>query len=367
MGFAKTILDWYHKNKRSLPWRETSDPYKIWISEIILQQTRVDQGMPYYFRFLQAFPDIKSLALASEQEVLNIWKGLGYYSRARNMHHTALVIMTSFNGVFPSSYLELIILKGIGEYTAAAISSICANEKRPAVDGNVIRVISRYFGIIEKPASKIRKTVMAFSSESISCEDPGNYNQAVMEYGAMICTPISPQCSQCDLSISCYAFQNNMTNSLPIKKNKIIRKIRYFNYFHLTNDDGMLILKKRMEKDIWLNLWDFPLKETDHILNPDEAYAILSSEFQNPNYSKDKLILPQLFKVSAGFEFKGYQEVTHLLTHQILKIRFFSFKANSLEIISKNNFVLIDPSETKYPMPRVIEKFLERNDYFFWH
>ncbi|HLN53584.1 MAG TPA: A/G-specific adenine glycosylase [Lentimicrobium sp.] len=374
MDFCHTILTWYQNNKRELPWRESSDPYKIWISEVILQQTRVEQGLPYYFRFLEAFPDIKALAGASEQDVLYTWKGLGYYSRARNMHHTAQIVMSAHKGNFPGNYTELIKLKGIGDYTAAAISSICQNEVHPAVDGNVIRVISRFFGVTEKSGSLQRKIILDISRENISKDNPGEYNQAVMEFGAKLCTPAAPGCSICDLRLSCYAFKNKMTTLLPSKKEKIKRKTRYFNYFHFITPDGKVVIQKRTKKDIWLNLWEFPLVEANILFKPEEAIALL---VENP----DIVISPESQTVQAGsqasqthnyqvsnvYDFIDYYDYKHQLTHQILEIRFLSFRVKTILSELNNNKVLANPHEHIYPLPRVIEKFLERNDYFFWH
>ncbi len=263
MDFNKRIKNWYNSNKRDLPWRKTKDPYKIWVSEIILQQTRVDQGLDYYLRFLMRFPDVATLAKASEEDVLMIWKGLGYYSRARNMHFTAKVVAENHKGRLPLDFASLIDLKGIGNYTAAAISSICGNEPKPVVDGNVIRVFSRLFGFHDPVGStQSNKQVYAKASELIPVKDPGDFNQAVMEFGAIQCKPANPACADCIFRTECYAFNNNLTDKLPVKKKEIVRRSRFLNYLFIPCHDNGLILYKRSGNDIWENLWELPLYET---------------------------------------------------------------------------------------------------------
>jgi len=225
------ILSWYGQNARNLPWRGTQDPYKIWLSEIILQQTRVAQGLPYYNKFVQNYPNIASFAEANEDEILHLWQGLGYYSRARNMHSCAKTICTEYDGKFPSTYSELKKLKGIGDYTAAAISSFAFNEKKPAIDGNIIRIISRIYGIFHTPYTKeSRDTIDSISRELIEHAPPANYNQAMMEFGALQCVPKNPDCSQCPVADFCYAFEYDAVGKLPTPKKKIEVKNRYFHF-----------------------------------------------------------------------------------------------------------------------------------------
>ncbi|CAG0910098.1 unnamed protein product [Cyprideis torosa] len=220
--FSKKIIDWYQINKRDLPWRNTKDPFTIWLSEIILQQTRVAQGLPYYQRFIKAFPNLEKLAVASEQEVLKLWQGLGYYSRARNLHYSAIYIVNELNGKFPSNYNDLLNLKGVGDYTASAIASICYNEPTAVVDGNVYRVLARYFGI--ETAINSTKGVKEFkllAQELIDDDNPGTHNQAVMEFGARMCKPQNPDCLSCPLKESCVSLQKNKVNLLPFKEKKL--------------------------------------------------------------------------------------------------------------------------------------------------
>jgi len=348
MSFTETIIKWYDYNKRELPWRATKEPYKVWVSEIILQQTRIDQGLPYYIRFIENFPDVQSLANASEQEVLNVWKGLGYYSRARNMHQSARQVMEQYNGIFPADYNLLIQLKGIGSYTAAAVSSICMSEKKAAIDGNVVRVLSRYYGIQDAVGSTamVKKTRW-ISAQLIPDQRPGDYNQAVMEYGALMCTPLNPQCENCELRNSCYAYENKLTSVLPIKKNPVKKKNRYFNYFHIVTPDGRYAVRKRTGDDIWKGLWELPMIESDYL------------------FSKEDLDLNEITRITGIIspQIIDIYDKMHILTHQLLYVRFFTILANSA--IVDPALTLIDKSDSTYPHPRLIENFLKRNNIFF--
>lgn len=258
----EVLLSWFTEHKRDLPWRNTTDPYLVWISEIILQQTQVKQGLPYYQRFVEAFPNVSALASAKEDDVLKLWQGLGYYSRARNLHFTAKYVVNELKGVFPSEYSGLIKLKGVGEYTAAAIASFCFQEVVPVVDGNVYRFISRYYGI-DKPIDVLttKKEVRAICDEIISTEKPDQFNQAIMEFGALQCKPKQVDCSACPFNDSCWAYKNNRVGDLPYKSKKIKKRTRYFYYF-LFENQGKTILKKRSGKDIWEGLYEFPFLES---------------------------------------------------------------------------------------------------------
>lgn len=261
-AFVGRILDWYGHSKRDLPWRNTKDPYIIWLSEIILQQTRVAQGLPYFEKFLEKYPDVQSFASAPLDEILRMWQGLGYYSRARNMHICANQIVDNYNGVFPANSSELSKLKGVGSYTAAAIASFAFNEPVAVVDGNVFRVLSRYFGISEDINSSLgKKQFQALANTLIPQENPGEYNQAIMEFGALQCVPINPDCGACPLRDGCFAYARNMVGELPVKINKTKIKERFFIYGHVTCGD-YLVVKQRGEGDIWQGLHDFPLVET---------------------------------------------------------------------------------------------------------
>ena len=257
--FSNSIISWYRENPRHLPWRETQDPYKIWLSEIILQQTRVAQGLPYYLAFAEAYPSVQQLAEASEEEVLRLWQGLGYYSRARNLHACAKYIWNELGGNFPNSYATLIQLKGVGNYTAAAISSFAFGEVQAVVDGNVFRVLARYFGIATDIASsKGKKEFEALANQLIPIEAPGEFNQAMMDFGSRCCVPKNPNCTACPLANSCFAFQKDLLDSLPVKINKTKVKERILEYL-VIRCAGHLVWNKRGEGDIWTGLYDFPL------------------------------------------------------------------------------------------------------------
>ena len=254
---------WYAINKRDLPWRKTKDPYAIWLSEIILQQTRIDQGLSYYLKFMKKYPTIMDLARANEDDILKLWQGLGYYSRARNLHTSARTVTEVFHGRFPDNYSELTMLQGIGEYTAAAIASISFNRPHAVVDGNVYRFLSRLHGIstpINTQAGKKEFTKLA--NAIMDKKNPGEYNQAIMEFGALYCTPKNPDCSSCIFNNRCMAFQNGLVDKLPVKAGKQKIRSRYFNYL-LIRDHDHTYISKRTGNDIWKNLYEFPLIETE--------------------------------------------------------------------------------------------------------
>jgi len=342
MDWQKTLLNWYWKHKRSLPWRETKDPYKVWLSEIILQQTKVAYGVKYYKNFIRKFPTIRDLAKADQQTILNLWQGLGYYNRAVNLHHTAKYISNNLDGKFPTQFDELIKLKGIGDYTASAISSICFNENTPVVDGNVYRVLSRYFGItnpINRPSSF--KVFKAKANELIKdVQSSGDYNQAIMEFGALQCKP-KPECSKCVLSNRCFAFQHNIVNELPVKLKKKKNKTRYFNYIVPVNKEKKTKIVQRDSSDIWNRLYQFPLIESNtNIMN-------FSTSFIENNFDED-LILNK-----TSIEKINRTKIKHELTHQTLYISFWKLEINSPII----NGVKISDIH-KYPFPVPIKNFI---------
>lgn len=347
MAFQQEIIRWYLSNKRSLPWRDTQDPYVIWLSEIILQQTRVEQGLPYFNRFLEAYPAVADFAAATETEILKLWQGLGYYSRGRNMLFTARQIMELHAGVFPVSYADLIRLKGIGEYTAAAISSFSSGEAKAVLDGNVFRVLSRYFGIstpINSTAGK--KQFSELAQSMIHTEDPALYNQAIMEFGALQCKPKSPLCPNCPLQLSCYAKNNALVPVLPVKIKKAAVKIRYINYFICQDGDDILV-NKRIKEDIWQHLYDFPRIETNA-----EA-SVGNEEFLNEvkqKFGDDVSIL-------------SLMEMKHLLTHQIIYVKFFALDNYiiNFNINAEVNWVSWTDFD-KLPQPKILTKFI--NLYF---
>ncbi|MFC5410384.1 A/G-specific adenine glycosylase [Larkinella bovis] len=307
-GFARTLSGWYEHHKRDLPWRHTRDPYFIWLSEVILQQTRVVQGRPYYERFVAAYPTVQSMADADERDLLRLWQGLGYYSRARNMHRTAHYVANELKGQFPNTYEALLKLPGIGTYTAAAIASFAFNEKVAVLDGNVYRVLARVFGIeddiITGPA---KKTFSRLATELIQqTDDPATYNQAIMEFGAIQCTPVSPDCLICPFQPVCDAYQTGRQRFLPVKSKKTAVRDRYFNYL-VIRQGNRLALKERTQKDIWQHLYDFCLVETEE---PLEAFRELP-EGDVLNWVLQEGILKGL---SA--------ERTHVLSHQRIRARF---------------------------------------------
>lgn len=343
------LIKWYEKNKRDLPWRDILDPYKIWISEIILQQTRVNQGLNYYLRFIDRFPTISSLAQAHEDDVLKYWQGLGYYSRARNLHKAACQVMTNFDGVFPIEYSHVISLSGIGEYTAAAICSFAYNQPYAVVDGNVYRVLSRLFGI-EKPIDSGvgKKEFAELAKNVLSVNEPGVHNQAIMEFGALQCVPVAPNCGICPFNATCIAYKLNIVSQLPIKSKKAKVTNRYFNYLFIENQDHTY-LQKRVAKDIWQNLYEFPLIETDKLLTLPEL-------INNENFKS-------LFKDLNEVEIiKISNPMKHVLSHRVIFAQFITLRVSKtnqeLEKFMSVSLKKID----KHAVSRLMELFLERSN-----
>ncbi len=309
--FYSKLYSWYEQNHRILPWRETSDAYRIWISEIILQQTRVVQGMEYYHRFVERFPDVASLAAAAEDEVLLYWQGLGYYSRARNLHKAAKQIVNSHDGAktesegdakhkvpFPTTWAELRQLPGIGDYTAGAIASFAYNQAYPALDGNVYRVLSRlYDSDVVFDTSAGKRHFHQLAEELLDHDNPRLFNSAIMEFGALYCTPQSPECEACPLQAFCLGYQHETAELLPIRKPRPTLRNRYLNYNIYLSDQGKTLIRQRKEKDIWQHLYEFPLVEADHLI--------------------DHADVPH-------FDFK------HILSHQRLHARFNIYKVSEL-------------------------------------
>lgn len=344
--FGDAIISWYEINKRDLPWRHTNNPYLVWLSEVILQQTRVDQGLPYYYRFAEQFPNVESLANASEDEVLKLWQGLGYYSRARNMHATAREIQTLHKGSFPNTYEGLLKLKGIGPYTAAAIASFAFGLPYPVVDGNVFRLLARYFGISTPiDSNTARKEFTELAAIQLGTHNPGIFNQAIMEFGAIQCKPVSPDCSQCPLSVSCFAFREKQVAFLPVKQKKTKSRDRFFNYIILRNE-GSIYLRKRSAKDIWANMYDFPLIETELSISENDflSHPKLRELIQGSNI--------QLEKVS--------KEIKHVLSHQVIYARFWELKTNDSVFIDKMTISLVNEEDISgYALPKLIENYLK--------
>lgn len=345
MNFASTIIKWYGQNKRDLPWRDTSDPYKIWLSEIILQQTRVDQGLPYYQKFVGAFPSITHLANAQEDEVLKLWQGLGYYSRARNLHATAKRVRDSFDGQFPEEYTDILDLKGVGEYTAAAIASFSYNLPYPVVDGNVIRVLSRVFGVYQPVDSKEGlKELKLIANRELDKEHPASYNQAIMEFGALQCVPVSPNCEQCPLAGTCIAQSRNEITELPFKQKKTKVKEVYFYYAVLGFQDGFF-MKRRNENGIWKGLYDFPVVESEVAL---EEHVLMES-FNKLVEEENHMILINIS-----------ENQKHILSHRKINARFFRFELNNMPVkgVSGAQWFSVDKILEK-GVPRLIERYFE--------
>lgn len=341
------LQSWYAQHKRNLPWRATKDPYVVWVSEIILQQTRVDQGHDYFLRFIERFPDIKSLALAPEDDVLKIWQGLGYYSRARNLHTAAKQIMEKFNGVFPASHSDILLLKGVGEYTAAAVASIVYDLPCPVVDGNVFRVLSRLFAIgVPIDSASGRKLFTETAKSILDKQNPGTHNQAIMELGALICTPRLPKCPECPLQAVCLAFEEKNVTGFPVKKGKTIQKERYFNYFHI-EQNGYTYIRKRNNSDIWKNLYEFPLIET-------EAPSDLLKLQANSGFSS-------LFQSAGEVYIEHKLRLRHVLSHRIIHADFYRVELNGQQNtdLEKEFIKIKSASISEYPVSRLIHKYLE--------
>jgi A/G-specific adenine glycosylase len=274
-SFAETLITWYKNHARDLPWRRTQDPYLIWLSEIILQQTRVVQGLPYFYKLSEAFPTVFDLAAADETTLFRLWQGLGYYSRARNLHKTAKFIVDSRAGKFPDTYAELIKLPGVGPYTAAAIASFAFDEVSPVVDGNVFRILARYFGVeTDILQSSARKEFTLLAQELIPSSDPARFNQAIMEFGSLQCSP-APFCGECPLITTCFAYQNNRVQDLPVKSKAKAQRIRQFKYF-VIEQSGRLLIHQRHAKDIWQGLWEFFCVESNDLSEAINLYPFLS-------------------------------------------------------------------------------------------
>lgn len=329
-NFSPSIRIWFRQNGRNLPWRNTNDPYFIWLSEIILQQTRVDQGLPYYEKFISRFPNIKELASAEEQEILNLWQGLGYYSRARNLHNTAKYISEYLNGIFPDSYEEIIKLKGIGPYTAAAISSFAFGEEKAVVDGNVYRVLSRVFDI-DTPINSTRgkKEFQELADSLISNDEPGIHNQALMEIGALICKPSNPECDNCPLLSICLSKARNTIDQRPVKEKKTKVREREF-HFLIFEDENRICIEQRLEKDIWEKLFQFPMIEpAKNVLND----------------------------IPPGY-LRQSEKIKHILSHQRIYATFYHY--DNIPENLPDNWILINKRELDdYPLPRLIDKYLE--------
>lgn len=343
--FTKKLLAWFGKNHRPMPWKGEKNPYLVWLSEIILQQTRVAQGLPYFERFKAAYPTITDLANAPEDEVLKLWEGLGYYSRARNLHFTAKDIRDNYEGVFPTEYEDILKLKGVGTYTAAAIASFAYDQPYAVLDGNVFRVLSRYLGIKEPIDTTTGKKIFTkLSQELLAKKRPADYNQAIMDFGATQCVPTNPNCKICPLVKSCVAHKEGWINELPIKSKKLKKRSRFFHYL-IINNGNKIWIRKRTEKDIWQGLYEFPLLETDKLL---ERKTLK----RNKEYQK---IIPSeavITRVSTPFK--------QQLTHQRINALFIEITLETPLSEMPEDWVNISREDLKiYAFPRIIDLYLQ--------
>jgi len=349
--FTKNLMDWHNTaNQRELPWKEEKDPYKIWLSEIILQQTRAQQGLPYYLKFTEAFPTIQALANATDEEAFRLWQGLGYYNRCKNMLATARFITNELNGDFPDTFEGLLQLKGIGPYTAAAIGSFAFGLPNAVVDGNVYRVLSRYFGI-ETPydSNEGKKEFYTLAQHLLYPKDSAGYNQAIMDLGATVCTPASPYCNDCPLQAKCIAYKQQLISYLPVKSKKIIVRKRYFNYILLHSNNDTLWIHKRTGKDIWENLFQPYLIESTESLDITQLLKQPAFERLNTNGNKP--------------EYEGH--LTQRLTHQLIETRFFSMHLKKPPKMAIENGKWVPIGELKnYAFPKTIVSFLKKKLYF---
>lgn len=341
--FASVLLAWYKKNARDLPWRLTTDPYRIWISEIILQQTRVAQGYDYYTRFVKRFPDIISLADADEDEVLHYWQGLGYYSRARNLHTAAI----SMNGCFPNTYKGVLALKGVGPYTAAAICSIAFDMPVAVVDGNVYRLLARYLGMDVPIDTSAGKILFAKTAQSLLDSDhPGQYNQAIMDFGALQCVPATPNCPICPFSADCAAFSQGSVHQLPVKQHHTQTTNRYFHYIYVRMGDSLWI-HKRTGNDIWKNLYELPLIETSEATEPEKILSL-------PTFQ-------QLVCSAKEPVFSCLNSVKHVLTHRIIHAVFYRLDLPEDTIVPSGYIQIKTDDWEKYAMPQLVYRFMKKN------
>ena len=346
-AISVTLLKWYQNNRRELPWRNTSNPYFIWLSEIILQQTRIEQGLPYFIKFKQRFPKVQDLAKASENEVLKLWQGLGYYTRARNLHATSKIITDEFGGKFPADYHKIRELKGIGDYTAAAIASFAFGKPVAVVDGNVFRFLSRIFGEFSPIDSSLGKKIFAsLASEILNQKEPGLHNQAIMEFGALHCRPLNPGCNECPFQNGCIAFRSGQVQQLPVKSKTATIKNRYFNYL-LVHYKKKIYFNQRSQGDIWAQLYELPLIESERKLSLEK---LMNSEGWK-NYFRNNT-----FHIRNDRQFK-----VHKLSHQHIHARMIDVEMKDQpKKLFVNSFISIKPEEMHdYPVSRLMETMLE--------
>lgn len=336
-SFSVQLLEWYNPNRRNLPWKHTNEAYKIWLSEIILQQTRVEQGLPYYLAFVKKYPTIKKLAAAPEEEVLKLWEGLGYYSRARNLQYAAKQIMEQHNGIFPTEYAAILKLKGIGTYTAAAIASFAYGLPYAVVDGNVFRVLSRVFAI-ETPIDTTdgKKQFEQLAHKLLDTKKPAVYNQAIMDLGALVCKPKQPLCHQCPFSTACKALELNTIDKFPVKAKKVIKSTRALHYAVIYNEK-YIYLKQRTENDIWKGLFEFPLDE------------YVDTEEKKPKH------IPVWAKIKANTLPFVYLQT---LSHQYIKAYFYEVRCEQLPAAPLGWLKVPKTRLLEYAFPKIIRDYL---------
>ena len=314
INLSDKLIKWFLSNKRDLPWRKTKDPYLVWVSEIILQQTRIETGIKYYNSFIKKYPNVKLLAKSDKQQLLKIWEGLGYYSRALNMHKAAKQVLLNHSGVFPKDYGSLINLPGVGDYTASAVSSICNNEKQAVVDGNVLRLVSRLLKIDESiDSTRTKKQIKKYLNEKISLKSPGDFNEAIMDFGSTVCKPKKFLCQSCIFSLECQAYLSSTVKNYPIRSHKIKSVKKEMNYVIIISDDKKIYLNKRTDKGIWKNLFEFFLIESDPMpITKSMIVKILSKKF---TFDSNKLRL--------------HKSILHKLSHMDLKINFYMIEVKN--------------------------------------
>ena len=345
-SFGTKLLEWHSTIDRNLPWKADNDPYKIWLSEIIMQQTRVAQGTPYYLKFVKAFPTIVDLANAEEDLVMKLWQGLGYYSRARNLHYTAKVVRDQYQGIFPTEYKDVLALKGIGKYTAAAIVSFAYGQEYPVVDGNVIRLIARYFGISEAvDATETLKKINQLAIQLIKGNNPADYNQAIMDFGALMCAPKSPNCIDCPFNTDCVAYHSDQVQTIPYKAKKIKKRTRHLHYFYITDSDNTLVINHRTKKDIWQHLYDFPCLESDSKdpLSLNDCQTFIS-----------KIIDRKILDFTPPT--KLYK---HILSHQTLFGQFYTIKINAFPKDPEPYMLVDETALDDFALPVLLLNYLE--------
>lgn len=348
MSFTEKLQHWASENPRVMPWKGEKDPYRIWLSEIILQQTRVEQGLPYYERFIVKYPTVQDLANASEDELMKMWEGLGYYSRARNLQAAAKFIVGECLGVFPRNYNDLLKLKGVGDYTASAIASFAYNLPHPVLDGNVYRVLARIYGIdtpINAPSAK--KEFSALAERLLDKSNPGLHNQAIMDFGAMCCTPQKPDCKNCPFQENCFAFRNDTIDLLPVKIAANPKSVEFYLFVVLKTKSGKIFIEKRTEKGIWHNLWQFPLVEFEVLCTSIEA---LEKEKNWKIFIKNYRLIAKPLYLYGSFK--------HLLTHKEIHASFLEMEVES--VVAPLGWIEVSGRDLEqYAFPKLVHYYLK--------